>query len=157
MTKLDIKNIWRYAQICKNCLYCYVTPCAFPINILTTQTLTSTHRLLTFSQIGRTCRSPRWARSLLGVHGVPPNRCADGLVIHNGRCYSSCPNNTQVVGPGVCWEASSRGHGAPTVSIRKHETVNRGAEEIELIQSKFQPLSRSEMTECQTNPNAIAV
>ena len=116
-------------------------------------TLTTIRRLLKFWQYGPTCR----LRQIIPREvGIPPNSCANGLIKQGGLCYPSCPDNSQAVGP-VCWEAYSRGRRTPTLIFQRARTVNRGEQEVELIKSKFQPLTRSEMTQCQTNPDAITI
>ena len=72
----------------------------------------------------------------------------------NNLCYPSCPENTQAVGP-VCWKVYSRGNGTRTSGSQRQATVDRGKEEIKLIENSFPPLTPSEMTQCQTNPDAI--
>ena len=88
--------------------------------------------------------------------GVIPNRCSGGGQLQAGLCYPPCPSGTSAAGP-VCWNGYGRGVGAAPANNRQRDQVNRGQDEINLIKTKFSPLTDAEATSCETDPLAVTI
>ena len=104
-------------------------------------------------QVGPVC----WRRgSVPRGAAVPLFTCPRGSRYQDGLCYPPCPPETFVAGP-VCWDGYGRGAGATPANKRPRDHFNRGQHEINMIKTKFSPLTDAEATSCETNPLAVTI
>ena len=126
-------------------------PSASPTNIPATQTLTFLYRSLKFDSVVRiVCRNNGEIVEPESVQTAVP-------VVSSDKATSVIP----IVLLASTASVLSAGQLTTEVGVffqsRVSSTVNLGDETIKLINEKFQPLTQSEMTQCQTNPDAIAI